>query len=302
MDRLTEMEAFIAVVDQGGFTGAARRMEVSKSAISKYVAGLEARLGTRLLERTTRRVEPTEIGLAYYRRARRVLHDAAEADALAASTRMPPTGLLRVSVPAEFGVSCFVPVLGGLLAEHPGLSIHTDLRQHSATPAASTEHDLTLSICPEMSRPAGSRLLARSPRHLVAAPDYLARHEAPARIEDLTDHALLHQAQEEEANLWHLTSASGEGRTVRCNGRMTANDDGALLAACLDGYGIACLAGYLTGEPLHSGRLVRVLPALTGQVLSICALSPGSEFTPPKVSALVDYLSTSFAAQSAQWQ
>ena len=82
MDRLTEMEAFATVVDQGGFTDAAKKMGISKSAVSKHVSSLEARLGARLLNRTTRRVSPTEIGLAYYDRARRVLNDAGEADAL----------------------------------------------------------------------------------------------------------------------------------------------------------------------------------------------------------------------------
>ncbi|HEY0212619.1 MAG TPA: LysR family transcriptional regulator [Paenirhodobacter sp.] len=301
MDRLTEMEAFIAVVDQGGFTGAARRMGLSKSAISKYIASLEQRLGTRLLERTTRRVEPTDIGIAYYGRARRIVRDAEEADILAGGTQQPPTGALRVSVPADFGVTRFVPVLGRLLQDYPSLSIHTDLRQNNAIISASSDHDLTLGIGPEAIRPTGSRALARSLRHLVAAPDYITRHGAPTRIEDLTDHALLHHAQEAEANIWHLTTSSGETRTVRGNGRLTANDDRALLQACLDGCGIAYLPGYLTAEALHDGTLVKVMPGLAGQPLSISALSPASEFTPPKVSALIDYLITAFAAQSKAW-
>ena len=94
MDRLTEMEAFAMVVDQGGFTDAARKMGISKSAVSKHVSALEARLGARLLNRTTRRVSPTEIGLAYYDRARRVLTDAGEADALVTSMQSDPSGNL----------------------------------------------------------------------------------------------------------------------------------------------------------------------------------------------------------------
>jgi DNA-binding transcriptional LysR family regulator len=93
MDRLTEMEAFATVVDQGGFTDAAKKMGISKSAVSKHVSALEARLGARLLNRTTRRVSPTEIGLAYYDRARRVLNDAGEADALVTSMQTAPIGL-----------------------------------------------------------------------------------------------------------------------------------------------------------------------------------------------------------------
>ena len=103
MDRLTEMEAFATVVDQGGFTDAARKMGISKSAVSKHISSLETRLGARLLNRTTRRVSPTEIGLAYYDRARRVLNDAGEADALVSSMQSAPTGILRVSVATDFG-------------------------------------------------------------------------------------------------------------------------------------------------------------------------------------------------------
>ena len=111
------MEAFATVVDQGGFTDAAKKMGISKSAVSKHVSSLEARLGARLLNRTTRRVSPTEIGLAYYDRARRVLNDAGEADALVTSMQSAPSGLLRISVATDFGVNHLSPVLGDFLQE-----------------------------------------------------------------------------------------------------------------------------------------------------------------------------------------
>ena len=117
MDRLTEMEAFATVVDQGGFTDAARKMGISKSAVSKHVSSLEARLGARLLNRTTRRVSPTEIGLAYYDRALKVLNDAGEADALVSSMQSDPSGLLRISVATDFGVNHLSPILGEFLEE-----------------------------------------------------------------------------------------------------------------------------------------------------------------------------------------
>ena len=120
MDRLMEMEAFANVVDQGGFTDAARKMGISKSAVSKHVSSLEARLGARLLNRTTRRVSPTEIGLAYYDRARRVLNDAGEADALVTSMQSAPSGLLRISVATDFGVNHLSPVSVGFPARFPG--------------------------------------------------------------------------------------------------------------------------------------------------------------------------------------
>ena len=127
MDRLTEMEAFATVVDQGGFTDAAKKMGISKSAVSKHVSSLEARLGARLLNRTTRRVSPTEIGLAYYDRARRVLNDAGEADALVTSMQSAPSGLLRISVATDFGVNHLSP---GPRRLPVGVSRHH--RQHGA--------------------------------------------------------------------------------------------------------------------------------------------------------------------------
>ena len=124
MDRLTEMEAFANVVDQGGFTDAAKKMGISKSAVSKHVSSLEARLGARLLNRTTRRVSPTEIGLAYYDRARRVLNDAGEADALVTSMQSAPSGLLRISVATDFGVNHLSPVLSDFLSDFPDITVN----------------------------------------------------------------------------------------------------------------------------------------------------------------------------------
>src|SRR6056297_144843 len=124
MDRLTEMEAFATVVDQGGFTDAAKKMGISKSAVSKHVSSLEARLGARLLNRTTRRVSPTEIGLVYYDRARRVLTDAGEADALVSALQAPPSGQLRVAVATDFGVTNLAPALGDFLDVCPELTVN----------------------------------------------------------------------------------------------------------------------------------------------------------------------------------
>ena len=118
MDRLTETEAFATVVDQGGFTVAARKMGISKSAVSKHISGLETRLGARLLNRTTRRVSLTEIGLAYYDRAGSVQNDAGEADASVSSMQSAPTGMLSVSLATDFGSMHLSPLLGDLLQNH----------------------------------------------------------------------------------------------------------------------------------------------------------------------------------------
>ena len=123
MDRLNEMDAFVHVVDHGGFSEAARRIGISKSAVSKQVAALEDRLGVRLLNRTTRRVNPTEIGNAYYERAKHVLAGAAEADEMVTAMQSAPRGTLRVSVPVNFGESHLGTIVGQFLAEYLDVSV-----------------------------------------------------------------------------------------------------------------------------------------------------------------------------------
>ena len=124
MDRLTEMEAFVQVVDHGGFTDAARKMGLSKSAVSKHVSALEARLAVRLLNRTTRRVSPTEVGLAYYDRARQVLTWAVEADSMVTAMQATPKGSLRISAPVNFGISQVSPAVANFLCAFPEVDIN----------------------------------------------------------------------------------------------------------------------------------------------------------------------------------
>ena len=163
MDRLTEMEAFATVVDQGGFTDAAKKMGISKSAVSKHVSALEARLGARLLNRTTRRVSPTEIGLAYYDRARRVLNDAGEADALVTSMQSAPSGLLRVSVATDFGVNLLSPILGEFLLEYPDITVNMVLNNRYVE-LISEGFDMAIRVGElELPRPARTRLYAGGP-------------------------------------------------------------------------------------------------------------------------------------------
>ena len=132
MANLVEMEAFTTVVEQGGITVAARHMGLSKSAVSKHITNLEGRLGARLLSRSTRRVSPTEIGLAYYDRASRILNDAGEADAMVTALQAKPSGVLRVSVATDFGVSHLSPIIGAFMSEYPDLTVSLVLQNRVA--------------------------------------------------------------------------------------------------------------------------------------------------------------------------
>ncbi|NIZ11149.1 LysR family transcriptional regulator [Pseudooceanicola sp. HF7] len=302
MDRLTEMEAFANVVDQGGFTDAAKKMGISKSAVSKYISALEARLGARLLNRTTRRVSPTEIGLAYYDRARNVLTQAGEADALVTAMQSAPSGRLRISVATELGAHHLSPLLGRFLADCPDVTVNMELSNRYVE-LVSEGYDLAVRIGdPGHDSGLQRRKLAETSRRLVASPEYLGRHGVPERIEDLNHHKLLHYSQDGSGNVWTLTAPSGAQRQVRSAGWLSVNDGQSLLNAAMAGLGIAYLPGFLCAAALREGRLAEVLPDLPEERMSICAVYPEGRFTQPKVRAFVEFLESSFAAQAdAGW-
>ena len=294
MDRLTEMEAFATVVDQGGFTDAARKLGVSKSAVSKHVSSLEARLGARLLNRTTRRVSPTEIGLAYYDRARRVLNDAGEADALVTSMQSAPTGLLRISVATDFGVNHLSPVLGDFLQEFPEITVNMVLNNRYVE-LISEGFDMAIRIGEMEDSSLRARKLAETTKRMIASPAYLAKHGRPARIDDLNEHKLLHYSNNAAGNVWKITAPSGEKRQVRAAGWLTVNDGQSLLNAAIAGLGIAYLPSYLYGDAMARGLVEDAIPVLPQDTQGIYAVYPPGRFTQPKVRAFIDFLVHAFA-------
>jgi len=289
MDRLTEMEAFATVVDQGGFTDAARKMGLSKSAISKHVASLEARLGARLLNRTTRRVSPTEIGLAYYDRARRVLTDAGEAETLVRSMQAAPAGLLRVSVATDFGVSLMSPLLGSFLSRYPDITMNMVLNNRYVE-LISEGFDMAIRLGELEDSSLRARKLADYARRMVASPGYFQRHGRPKKIDDLTDHMLLHYSSQSPGNFWRITAPSGERRQVRSNSRLTVNDGQSLLNAAISGLGIAYLPSFLYREAMEAGLVEDAMPELPVETIAVYAVYPPGRFTQPKVRAFIDFL------------
>lgn len=294
MDRLTEMEAFATVVDQGGFTDAARKLGISKSAVSKHISSLEARLGARLLNRTTRRVSPTEIGLVYYDRARRVLNDAGEADNLVSAMQSAPSGVLRMAVATDFGTSLLTPVLDGFLRDYPEISLNMVL-SNTYVELISEGYDMAIRVGDMEDSSLRARKIAEATQRLVAAPSYFAEHGRPERIDDLADHRLLHYSNQASANVWKIAAPTGELRQVRGSGWLTVNDGQSLLNAAIKGLGIAYLPSYLYHRAMDQGLVVDVIPALPQSLLGIHAVYPPGRFTQPKVRAFIDFLIERFA-------
>lgn len=294
MDRLTEMEAFAMVVDQGGFTDAARKMGISKSAVSKHVSALEARLGARLLNRTTRRVSPTEIGLVYYDRARRVLNDAGEADSMVTAMQSAPSGVLRMSVATDFGTSLLTPVLDEFLRDFPDISVNMVLKNRYVE-LISEGFDMAIRLGELEDSSLRARKITDATQRLVAAPAYFAEHGRPDRIDELSDHRLLHYSNQASANVWRITAPSGEVRQVRGSGWLTVNDGQSLLNAAIKGLGIAYLPSYLYHRAMADGLVADVIPDLPQTTLGVYAVYPPGRFTQPKVRAFIDFLVDRFS-------
>lgn len=293
MDRLTEMEAFATVVDQGGFTDAAKKMGISKSAVSKHVSSLESRLGARLLNRTTRRVSPTEIGLAYYDRARRVLNDAGEADALVTAMQSAPSGMLRVSVATDFGVNHLSPVLGEFLHSYPDITVNMVLNNRYVE-LISEGFDLAIRVGELEDSSLRARKLCETNKRMIAAPTYFQGHGRPQKIDDLNEHKLLHYSNQASGNVWKVTAPSGEKRQVRTAGSLTVNDGQSLLNAAIGGLGIAYLPSFLYAEPMRQGQLEDAIPELPMETQGIYAIYPPGRYTQPKVRAFIDFLVEQF--------
>jgi DNA-binding transcriptional LysR family regulator len=268
----------------------------AKSAVSKHVSSLEARLGARLLNRTTRRVSPTEIGLAYYDRARRVLNDAGEADALVTSMQTAPSGLLRISVATDFGVNHLSPILGEFLQEFPDITVNMVLNNRYVE-LISEGFDLAVRIGELEDSTLRARKLTETTKRMVGSPAYFEKYGRPQKIDDLNEHKLLHYSNQSNGSVWKLTAPSGEKRQVRTAGWLSVNDGQSLLNAAVSGLGIAYLPSFLYADALAKGLVEEAIPDLPNEMQGIYAVYPPGRFTQPKVRAFIDFLVQSFASK-----
>ena len=296
MDRLSEMEAFVSVVEQGGFTNAASKLRISKSAISKHVSGLETRLGVRLLNRTTRRVSPTELGLSYYDRAIAILADARAADEMITAMQSTPKGALRISAPVDLGNNQLSTAVGAFLQKYPDVSINMTL-DDSYVEIIAEGFDIAIRIGDLIDSSMRARKLSETVTRLVASKEYLTEHGTPKTIDDLAKHHLLHYSNLSTGNTWHMTAPSGEERQVRAVGRLTVNNGGSLLRAAESGLGIARIPCFIIDDAIADGRVVPVLENLPENRLSINAIYPPGKFVQPILRAFIDFLVEYFKEQ-----
>lgn len=289
MDSLTDIAVFVQVVDSGSFTAAAERLNLSKSVVSKYVTRLEGRLGSRLLNRTTRRLSLTESGRVFYNRSQRGLQELEEAEAEVSRLQSAPRGTLRLNAPMSFGVLHIAPALPAFLASYPELSVDMNLDDRKVD---LVEEGFDLAV--RISELPDSSLVARrlGPcRHVVcAAPNYLQQHGIPHTPDDLRKHNIITYQYQESANEWHFLASDGEPVSVPVSGSVQMNNSLALREALLEEVGIMRTPTFVVGPDIRAGKLQAVLSDYQTSEISIYIVYPQRRHLSPKVRAFVDFM------------
>lgn len=290
LESLSDIAVFVTVVRAGSFTAAADSLGLSKSQVSKCVSRLEAGLGARLLQRTTRRLRLTEAGVALHESGRRALDAVEEAQLTVSRLQGAPRGTLVVSASIAFGSTQLPPVLARLASQHPELSIELRLDdRHVDLVREGVDVAIRITGAPPDSSLVYRRL-ATNRQVVCAAPAYLERRGVPYVPEDLRQHECIAHTQRAEPRLWHLTSASGQAFAAPVNGRFAISSALALRQAALEGLGIVEINSYLVGADIGAGRLIRLLDGYQPRELSIYAVFPQRRHLAPKVRVFVDAL------------
>jgi DNA-binding transcriptional LysR family regulator len=296
MSRLEDMQIFVETVERAGFSAAAQRLGLSKQYVSARIAALEARLGARLLIRTTRKISPTALGLEYFERARRVIAEADDADAAVTSQGSAPRGRLRLSAPMSYGMRHLASLLNAFVERCPEVAIDVDLNDRIVD-LVSEGYDMAvrIGVLPDSSLVA--RRLAPVRQWTVASPDYLHRYGEPATPDALREHALVLYGHARPV-VWHYR-IEGERQAVTVDGRLRANNGELLRDAALRGLGLTQLPEFLVVDDVREGRLRTVLDAFEPEPGASHVVYPSHRQPSGAVKALADYLCLTLGPEQA---
>jgi DNA-binding transcriptional LysR family regulator len=293
MDRLTSLTVFGRVVECGGFSAAARRLNMSVTMVSNNVQSLEDRLGVRLLNRTTRKVSLTEIGIAYCERSSQILMELDEADRIAGASHSTPRGRLRLYTGTHI-IRFLSPVVAEFLALYPAVSIDLTIGERMVD-LIEEGYNLAIRTVP----PPDSSLIVRNLtpwRHIVVcSPAYLDSHPEPKTPADLANHNCLQYAFYPNGHEWRFEGPSGEPVAVRVAGNVITNSGEMLRSLALEGRGLFLAPSFLIAEDLQAETLVRLLLDHRPVEFAINAIYPHRHHLSTKVRRFIDLLTERFA-------
>ncbi len=288
MDKLASLRAFTKVVELASFSEAGKKLRLSRSAVSKYISDLEHELGVQLLNRTTRRVTPTEQGQAYFERATSILADLDAADHAVAERQSSPRGLLRVNAPMSFGTIKLGPVVAEFMERYPELQIQLVLSDEQVDPLQQGI-DVVLRIAELESSSLIARKLTPIPRSLCASPDYLSRRGEPKHPDELRNHDCLTYGYLSTGNQWKLTGKDGD-HWVSPRWMLCANNAEVLCDAAVRGRGIALLPNFVAEDALQRGALRSILTDYSSPPTALYAVYPPTRHLAVKVRVFIDFL------------
>jgi len=294
MARLEDMETFVRVVEAGSISGAAERLGIAKSAVSRRIADLEERLGAQLFRRTTRKLNLTDTARRYYARCIHILADVQEAEQAVSDEHGTLRGRLRVAVPLSFGLLHLGPAIEAFMEQHPEVEFDLDFNDRQVD-LLGEGFDVALRIAdlPD------SSLIARrlAPIHLIAcaSPTYLAEHGMPQTPEELANHHCLTYSNMVNPGVWRYIGSDGKPASVRVHSRLQANNGDFLCQAAIAGQGITRQPSFLVYKAIEQGLLVPVLCDYGWPSVNAYAVYPQTRHLSQRVRAFVDFLAARFS-------
>lgn len=294
-DSLYEMSVFEKVVAAGSLSAAARDLGVSTAVVSRRLAALEARLGVRLVNRTTRRLALTDEGASYHEACARILAEIEDADSAAAAQRVEPQGLLKVALPASFGHKHIAPLVPPFAARYPKIELAFSLSDRTVNVIAEG-YDLAIRIGELEDSSLAARKLAPNRRVVCASPQYLREHAAPRVPEDLRQHNCL-TTTDLQMN-WEYKGPDGKRGMVRVSGHYACDNWEVLREWAMAGLGVALKSTWDVRRQLGEGLLVPLMPEYDfGTDVAIYAVYPHRRYLPAKTRVFIDYLAESFGPE-----
>ena len=300
MDKLDAMNAFAKVVTHGSYAEAARALGLTRSAVSKAVMELEQLLGARLLDRTTRRVSPTEAGRSYYERCLEILAQVEETELQVSRLHDEPKGVLKINAPMSFGMLYLGDAVAAFMADYPDLRIELMLTDRFIDPVEEGV-DVTIRIADLADSSLIARKLASTRRVVVASPAYIERHGAPKTPDDLARHRWLSYGATTTLQRWTYTRQDGAAASIPLTATLCSNNGNVLRAAALAGEGITELPTFLVGCDIAEGRLLVLLEDNPRDAFGIYALYTPNRYLAAKTRVLIDFLAARFGADP-EWE
>jgi DNA-binding transcriptional LysR family regulator len=293
MDRLRALEVFVEVVRKEGFARAADALDTSPANVTRYISDLESHLQTRLLNRSSRKMSLTPSGEALYERARSILEEVQEAEAIVSSAAVHPRGVLRINAPLSFGVQHLAALWPKFMQQHPDVQLDISLIDR-VVDIVEEGYDMAIRISRAGSASNVARKLATSRNVLCAAPAYLARRGTPKAPAELAQHDCIVYTYNPTGDEWQLSDAAGKLHPVKVRGTLHTNNGDTARAAALGGLGIIWQPTFLIGADLAAGRLVPLLPDYRMPDIDILAVYPSRRHLSAKVRAMIDFLVQEF--------